>query len=114
MDAWLPGAYLVQSPVFELLLLASLFRLQCHERLSREGEGVALEDFDLGLWVQRVRSELPKDILDALETFFHYESFVGLSMAKFAWERGAWSSVDGFLEVLAKTPPADLFQRFYS
>ncbi len=111
MEALLPRVYLVQSPVFELL--ASLFRLQCHERLSREDDGVApLEEFDLGLWVQRVRSELPQDIREALETFFDYESFMGLSMAKFAWETNSWSSVDGFLKVLDETPPATLFERF--
>lgn len=111
MEAWLPRVYMVQSPVFELL--ASLFRLQCHERLSRDGDGVApLEDFDLGLWVQRVRSELSQDMQEALETFFNYESFMGLSMAKFSWETNSWSSVDGFLKMLGEAPPAVLFERF--
>lgn len=110
MDTLAPEVYLVQSPVFEFI--ASLFRLQCHTRLSREQEHEGLTDLDLDLWVQRVRSTLPNDILDTLETFFHYESYLGLSMVRFAWEKHAWSSVDRFFEVLAGTSPADLFQRF--
>ena len=106
------GVFLVQSPVFELL--ASMFRLECHERLSRQSDQApgVLGGLDLDLWVARVRKGLPDSVKEQLATFFHLESFLGLTMVRFAWETDAWRSVEGFLARLEETPPHDVFAVF--
>ncbi len=109
MEELLPCVFAVQSPVFELL--ASMFRLQSHERLTR-GNLVGLAEFDLDLWVDQVRSKLPDDVKQALELFFDFESFIGLSMVQFAWKTETWRSVDAFLTEMKAASPHALFESF--
>ena len=109
MEELLPGVFAVQSPVFELL--ASMFRLQAHEQLTR-GDFAGLAEFDLDLWVDRVRGSLPDDVKQGLEVFFDVESFIGLSMVGFAWRTDAWRSVDAFLTALRAASPHALFESF--
>jgi DNA-binding transcriptional ArsR family regulator len=91
-----------------------MFRLQCHEQLTRlpaESAGT-LADFDLDLWVERVRKDLSGGVKEQLATFFDFESFLGLAMVQFAWKTDAWHSVDDFLAQLERTSPLDLFAEF--
>ncbi len=107
MGEVLPGVFIVRSPVFELL--ASMFRLQSHERLSRSDSALALDDFDLGLWVDRVRKVLDVDTREALRVFFDYESYLGLAMIRYAWVNNAWDTVDHFVARLEESSPDTLF-----
>jgi DNA-binding transcriptional ArsR family regulator len=110
MQELLPKVFVVSSPVFELL--ASMFRLQSHERLSKGAILSPAQDFDLDQWIERVRQELPDDTMKSLEHFFHIESFIGLSLVQFAWRTNTYSSCDDFLNLLRATSPYDLFALF--
>lgn len=104
----MPKVFLVRSPVFELL--ASMFRLQSHEILSQEPSVPTFADYDLDLFVDRVRQGLPESVLDGLRIFFNPESYLGLSLVRYAWVHDAWQSIEMFLEQLSQAPPLELFR----
>ncbi len=106
----LRDVHLVRSPVFELI--ASMFRLQCHEHLTRQESAVSMAEFDLDLWVERVRQDLSDSDREDLQTFFDFESFLGLAMVRFAWQTDSWRSVRDFLAQIDQTPAHDLFAEF--
>ncbi len=110
VDVLMPNVFLVRSPVFELL--SSMFRLQSHEMLSQEPAIPSLVDFDLDLFVDRVRGTLPESVRKGLEVYFNAESYLGMSLVRYAWVNNAWESVEAFLERLSSTTPEELFRTF--
>lgn len=105
VDEVLQRVFIVQSPVFELL--ASMFRLQCHDQLPPPTDAAPLAGMDIDLWVDRVRGSLPTAAKHQLQLFFHYESFIGLTRVQWAWRSGSWCRVDDFMERLAAMPPRE-------
>nr|WP_243239518.1 metalloregulator ArsR/SmtB family transcription factor [Sulfobacillus harzensis] len=108
----LPGVFLIRSPVFELL--ASMFRLQSHEHLSKTPAALTLADFDVDLFVDRTRKSLPQPVLEGLKVFFNEESYLGLSLVSFAWVQSAWQSVEIFMDRLSQMSPRELFRSLLS
>lgn len=110
LDALIPNVYLVESPVFELL--ASVFRLQCHAIWSSHAPKFVAAEFDLDGWVERTAKKIPDSVKTGLETFFNYESFIGLALVAHAWQTDTWQSVEVFLDHLRNTPGRELFHEF--
>lgn len=103
--------HFVVSPVFELL--AAMFRIHAHESmLSDRTREVAGQPVELNQWVEQKRAALPADLKKELDVFFHPESFFGLTMIRFAWEKNVYTEVPEFLEKVAMTPSKELFAHF--
>ncbi|GAA0372342.1 ArsR/SmtB family transcription factor [Bacillus horti] len=105
------------SPVFELL--ASMYRLQSHEELEinndNDPKNTGADDphqFKLNQWVEKTRNTLSEHIKKELEVFFHYESFIGLTMIGFALKNNCYESIEEFISVLERTPADQLYSSF--
>ena len=103
--------YGLTSPVVDLI--ASMFRLHSHEKLE---ERSAVRDYDgkeeLIQWVQSTRKKLPSTLTKELQVFFDFESYIGLSMIRFAMEKKRTGNVSEFIDLLEKTTPQLLFRCF--
>lgn len=107
----------ILSPVFELL--ASMYRLQSHKEIEQKDPSdlasEATKDSStliLDQWVEQTGHTLPEFIKKELEVFFHYESFIGLTMVRFAWEYDCYQSIDAFLAVLKNTSADHIYSSF--
>ncbi|TGA97157.1 ArsR family transcriptional regulator [Sporolactobacillus shoreae] len=107
----MPEIHYLTSPVFELL--AAMFRVTTHERIelddSRNFKG---KPFELKQWVEQKRAILPQNVKDELDVFFNYESYLGLTLIRFAWDEKNYHDIDSFLESLKQFPSQKLFSYF--
>ncbi|MET1248588.1 metalloregulator ArsR/SmtB family transcription factor [Sporolactobacillus sp. STCC-11] len=106
-----PEVHYVTSPVFELL--AAMFRVATPDQIQSDDvvmiKGKAIQ---LKQWVDQRRLLLPSNVKDELEVFFSYESYLGLTLIRYAWEAKAYHDVDLFLQALAKLDAHEWFAYF--
>ncbi|MCO7125534.1 metalloregulator ArsR/SmtB family transcription factor [Sporolactobacillus shoreicorticis] len=106
-----PEVHYVTSPVFELL--AAMFRvatpsqIQSDDVLMIKGKAIQLKQ-----WVDQRRLLLPSNVKDELDVFFSYESFLGLTLIRYAWETKAHQDVALFLKALTKLDAREWFAYF--
>ncbi|MBB6453362.1 DNA-binding transcriptional ArsR family regulator [Salirhabdus euzebyi] len=100
----------VASPVFELL--ASMFRLNVHEKLLDHLHESSPTYAQLDQWVRQTRKTLTPSLREELDVFFHYESFIGLSLVSKSFKENAYHTFDEFIAFLEDLPAYDLFYSF--
>jgi DNA-binding transcriptional ArsR family regulator len=101
---------IVTSPVFDLL--ASMFRLNVHEKLSDRLDDSNLTHTQMDNWVTNTRKAIPASVKEELEIFFNFESFIGISLVRESYINMAYKSYGDFIAFLEKLSPYDLFQCF--
>lgn len=103
---------IIQSPVFELL--ASMFRITSHEKMKpiHVKEQNSQEFYELEMKVKALRERLSQQLLDELQVFFSYETYLGLSMVRYAWEKNAYQDILAFIEQIEQESPYELFKSF--
>lgn len=104
--------FIGSSMVYELL--ASMFRLECHEQLIPQDQQKAkYVSEDLTKWVEQSRLKLTDTMKKDLNIFFNYESFLGLSLVQPIWENGCYQNIDEFFHFLDLCPAKDLIKMFF-
>jgi len=101
---------LVTSPVFDLL--ASMFRLNVHDKLRGNKNNRNAEDPALDHWVNQQLKTLPVTVKEDLEVFFNYESFIGLSLVRKSFKENNYKTYPEFLDFLNDLPASEMFQCF--
>jgi len=101
---------LVTSPVFDLL--ASMFRLNAHDKLRGSIHNKDAEDPYLDNWVNQKLKTLPTSVKEELEVFFNYESFIGMSLVRQSFTENKYESYAEFLEYIKEIPAAELYKCF--
>ncbi|GKX65692.1 winged helix-turn-helix domain-containing protein [Inconstantimicrobium mannanitabidum] len=100
------------SMVYELL--ASMFRLECHEQLIPSNpEKLKYVSEDITKWVQRSRAKLTEEMKKELNVFFNWESFLGLCLIQLIWENDCYKEIDAFINFLEQYPAKDLIKFFF-
>ncbi|WP_100488433.1 ArsR/SmtB family transcription factor [Sporolactobacillus pectinivorans] len=111
MEAAMPEVHYVTSPVFELF--AAMFRVTTPDRIQLdESRGFQEKPIELKQWVVQKRAILPQDVKKELDVFFNYESYLGLTLVRFAWDEKVYADIDLFLESLKQLPSRKLFSYF--
>jgi DNA-binding transcriptional ArsR family regulator len=111
VDMQLPGnVEIVTSPIFDLL--ASMFRLNVHERLNERFDDSTPSNTQIDSWVNNTRKILPTSVKEDLEVFFNYESFIGISLIRKSYMEQSHKSYEDFIAFLEKLSAYDLFQCF--
>lgn len=101
------------SIVYELL--ASLFRLECHERLiPEEHQKFKYVPEELNKWVLNTRVKISEHIKQEINIFFNYESFLGMSLVQPIWENRCYENIDSFFDFLEQYPAKDLIKSFFN
>lgn len=101
----------VTSPVFELI--AAMFRIHAHESLlSNKSREVAGRPLELTHWVEQKRAALPRELTEELAVFFDPESFFGLTLIRYAWDKRVFEHIDPFLESLEQESGLTLLSYF--
>lgn len=107
----LPGQIqLVASPVFDLL--ASMFRLNVHDKLRGNKNNRNAEDLSLDNWVNQQLKTLPATVKEELEVFFNYESFIGLSLVRKSFKENNYETYPEFLNFLNELPASEMYHCF--
>ncbi len=105
--------HIASSMVYELL--ASMFRLECHEQLlPQDQQKLKYVSEDLTKWVTKSRSKLTDNMREDINVFFNYESFLGLSLVQLIWENGCYENIDNFFHFMDKYPAKDLIKNFFN
>lgn len=100
------------SIVYELL--ASMFRLECHEKLLPENQQkLKYVPEDLIKWVEKSRKRLTDRNKSELNVFFNYESFLGLSLVQLIFENNCYENINDFFNFLEKCPAKDIVKNFF-
>jgi DNA-binding transcriptional ArsR family regulator len=111
MEKIFHNMYMDTSIVFELL--ASMFRVQCHEQLMPENlkhsNRVPLE---LSKWVENARQILDEDTKKELEVFFNFESFLGLNLISLIFTSKKHKDIKEFLLFLKAADAKDIVYSF--
>lgn len=94
----------ISSPVFEQL--SSMFVVQGDIQSS---VGSANE---VQKWVEERRRTIPQKLKNDLDIFFSKETFIGMSMIRYAYENNCYESVPNFIHQLESEEPYHLFMRF--
>ncbi|MFB7303051.1 MULTISPECIES: ArsR/SmtB family transcription factor [Heyndrickxia] len=94
----------ISSPVFEQL--SSMFVVQGDIQSS---VGAANE---VQKWVEERRRTIPQKLKNDLDVFFSKETFIGMSMIRYAYENNCYESVPNFIHQLESEEPYQLFMRF--
>lgn len=101
----------VASPVFEGL--AAMFRVNAHESLlSDKSREIAGQPFELNKWVEQKRAALPEREKKELELFFNIESFFGLTLIRYAWDKKVFTDIPHFLQSLEQLSSKEIFSYF--
>lgn len=101
------------SMVYELL--ASMFRLECHERLLPQNQQkLKLVSEDLTKWVEKSRAKLTDNMKEDINVFFNYESFIGLSLVQLIWENDCYENIDDFFDFLDQYQAKELIKNFFN
>lgn len=95
---------IISSPVFEQL--SSMFVFQCHMNNSNQ---LSIEQQK---WVEEKSRVIPQTIKDELQVFFSKESFIGLSMIRYAYEKKCFQSISEFITQLEMEPAHTIFYHF--
>lgn len=107
----MPKIHYVTSSVFELL--AAMFRVTTSDRIRLDDSLNFKEDSsELKQWVEKKKAILPANIKKDLDVFFNYESYLGLTLIRFAWEEKVYHDIDLFLESLKQLPSQKMFSYF--
>lgn len=107
----LHDVHFITSPVFEML--AAMFRVAVPERIQMNGSGdYRGKPIELKQWVERKRAVLSEDVKKELDVFFDYESYLGMTLVRFAWDEKVYRDVSQFIERLKQTPASRLFDYF--
>ncbi|RLQ96256.1 ArsR/SmtB family transcription factor [Falsibacillus albus] len=100
----------ISSPVFEML--ASLYVLQNPKHILKKKEGYSHPSPDVSHWVEEKRQLFSQNLYELLDLFFHFETFIGLSLIRFAYERNVTDEVESFLHKLKQMSSVSLFSYF--
>lgn len=103
---------IIKSPVFELL--ASMFRLTSHEHMQSvdQVKEMTQDYYEFEVRIKTIRETLSQQTLNELNVFFDYETYIGLSMVRFAWEKSCYQDISAFINKLEETSSYELFTRF--
>jgi DNA-binding transcriptional ArsR family regulator len=101
---------IVTSPVFDLL--ASMFRLNVHEKLIDSLDDSNPSNSKMENWVNKTRKVLPEPVKEELEVFFNFESFIGISLVRKSYMKRAHKTYEEFISFLETLPAYDLVQCF--
>lgn len=105
--------YIGSSMVYELL--ASMFRLECHEQiLPQDQQKLMYVPDDLTKWVTKSRVKLTDNMKKDINVFFNYESFLGLSLVQLIWENGCYENIADFFHFMDQYPAKDLIKNFFN
>ncbi|RDI45757.1 ArsR/SmtB family transcription factor [Falsibacillus pallidus] len=100
------GIHFISSPVFEFL--ASLYIVHNNEKIKPKKSEYELHP-TLKSCLERIGSAMNLEQKKEVDIFFHYETFIGLSLIRFSFETNTHQDIEQFLVRLADTPAADLF-----
>lgn len=101
------------SMVYELL--ASMFRLECHERLLPQSQQkLKYVSEDLTNWVEKSRVKLTYNMKHDISVFFNYESYLGLSLVQLIWDNNCYENIDDFFDFIDRYPAKDLVKNFFN
>lgn len=97
---------IIQSPVFEQL--SSMFVIQdyANKQPKRELNG------ELQKWVDEKVRSIPQILKDELEVFFSQETFIGLSMIRYAFETNCYQSLEKFIQQVESDSAYHIFEHF--
>lgn len=96
-------------------LLASMFRLQCHEKLLPQNQQrLKYVPEDLSKWVEESRLKLTDSMKENMNVFFNYESFLGMSLVQLTLENDCYKDIDDFFNFLEQYPSKDLIKNFFN
>jgi DNA-binding transcriptional ArsR family regulator len=105
--------YIESSMVYELL--ASLFRLECHEKLIPQNQQkLNYVSEDLTKWVEKSRAKLTDNMKKDINVFFNYESFLGLSLIQPIWKNGCYKNIEDFFSFIDNYSAKDLVKSFFN
>ncbi len=96
-------------------LLASMFRLECHEKLLPQSQQrLKYVPEALKNWVDKSRLSLTSTLKEELSIFFNFESFLGMSLIQVVIEKGCHKDIAQFFNFLDQYPSEDLVKNFFT
>lgn len=104
--------YIDSSMVYEFL--ASIFRLECHEKLlPTDTQKLKYVPEDLLKWVEKSRPKLTESMKRDMNVFFNYESFLGLSLIRLCYEKHCYDDINDFFKLIEDYPSKELVKDFF-
>ncbi|WP_433750863.1 ArsR/SmtB family transcription factor [Falsibacillus pallidus] len=100
------GIHFISSPVFEFL--ASLYIVHNHEKIKPKQNDYEA-NHALKSSMERIDRSMNSAQKNELDVFFHYETYIGLSLIRFSYESNTHQDIDQFLACLEQTPAYELF-----
>ncbi|MFD1739626.1 ArsR/SmtB family transcription factor [Bacillus salitolerans] len=98
------------SPVAELLSALCLLGFKEHvDDATNERNELNPE---LKEWVESMKQQLPKDMLEEIQVFFNKESFLGFTLFPFGIHHKAFEEVHAFISMLHHLPLKDYYWAF--
>ncbi|MGE8203675.1 ArsR/SmtB family transcription factor [Heyndrickxia sp. NPDC080065] len=95
---------IISSPVFEQL--SSMFVLQRNADLFKD------LSVEVQKWVDEKKQSISQAVISELEVFFSKESFVGLSMIRYAYENNCYQSIPEFINQLESETAHTIYKHF--
>lgn len=96
-------------------LLASMFRLECHEQLlPNEQQKLKYVSEDLIKWVEVSRTKLTDSMRKDMNVFYNFESFLGLSLVHLILKNNYYKDIDSFFNFIEQYPAKDLVKNFFN
>ncbi|ADC50282.1 putative transcriptional regulator, ArsR family protein [Alkalihalophilus pseudofirmus OF4] len=100
----------VSSPVIDLL--TSMLRVVNHEQL-KETEGLGGQvTKEIETWALETRKKVPEEMMKELETFFHHESYLAITLIPLIIKYELYSDVHSFLSALHNLEDEELYYYF--
>ncbi|MDV2686210.1 metalloregulator ArsR/SmtB family transcription factor [Alkalihalophilus lindianensis] len=100
----------LQSPVVDLLV--SMLRVVSHEYLNELEDLNGQVSKEMEKWIEETRKKLPSEMKHELETFFHQESFLAITIIPWVIKEGLYKDVHVFLSAMHNLADEELFTHF--
>lgn len=92
--------------------LASMFRLNCNEQLTKlDADDKFKFNDDLLKWVDETRGKLPENIKASLDTFFNYETYYGMCLIVLI-AKSKPKNIDDFINLIENMPVESILVEF--